>query len=1114
MKRTFTFFFLITCLFVVNSFSQTSPDYIFGNDNGAGWNWSTGTQGTASLGSSYKWQFQANASGNHYFKFGETSSSADGSGFWVNNASGDLQYTGAGDMWIAYYYSNMGDGGAIYTAITNGNYYVIKTKIYFNNSNFAVFDNGTTVPVTLTAITKNLSGSTLNVDVTASGSKGTNEKIWVRYTTNNWTTSSTVEASSDQGSNVWRAAIPYTSGQVVEYYAYTTIQRSSAPAENDADFYTINYINNSGKNYMFAVINGSYYIGNNGTGIGGGNPHFNSLKEACDLINVSSITGNSSFSFTSNLTEASNVGLGKNPEPYIITFTAYNGFNNIQPVITFTQTTDNTGASGGWVIGCPDLTVSSTSNYGLVSMRNIIIDGSNTQGGTTRDLTFQTNSTCHSNTYPIRIIGDVNNVIIRNCIVTANQSVSYGLLITNRNDATLGNWTPDSITVDNCEVTNIVSGTGQAIAISNSGTPTTFPTEITFMGNKITAKTRGIFLNYAGNTRICNNEFYINQTLTGYLSYGVWAYVIGSTTQPNQTVHIYDNFFKQLSTINSNAGDYGIIGIYVNSRGTYNVYNNVITGFDWTGSAANPNCVFEGIRVATSLTDGITANIYNNSVYIKDLPLGLNGTGTKNVKAFSLNISGASGTRVCNVSNNVFSSDEQDFATYAYFWSNTSIPTVSSNYNNLYVSNPLSYIGRYGATDCPDLSSWQTISGKDNYSLSGNPGFTSATNLQPDVTNSNCWNLNGFGTPIFTVPFDILGNSRSTSVTTGATDIGAYEFTPTSNPPAPTLSGSIGVGNTQTITLSGRTIGSITWTGGTALPTSLIIQYKPGTDPKFPSGNYSNAHWNICQSGGTDFTYDLTLNYVPNILGTIGNESDIRLASIPHSCTLDNDDPVPMWIHYETSVVNTTNKTISMSGLTSFSQFALSDNNNPMPVELITFEASVSGKIVNILWKTVTENNSSKFIVEKNSDGKWITLGEVKAAGISNSLKKYSFTDRNVIAGKNLYRLKMIDNDGSFSYSKEIEIEMTLPKTFELSQNYPNPFNPNTRITYSIPVDSKVKLLIYSVNGELVKTLVDENQSAGNYTITFDAGNLASGTYIYRLIANDYISTKKMILMK
>jgi uncharacterized Ntn-hydrolase superfamily protein len=88
------------------------------------------------------------------------------------------------------------------------------------------------------------------------------------------------------------------------------------------------------------------------------------------------------------------------------------------------------------------------------------------------------------------------------------------------------------------------------------------------------------------------------------------------------------------------------------------------------------------------------------------------------------------------------------------------------------------------------------------------------------------------------------------------------------------------------------------------------------------------------------------------------------------------------------------------------------------------------------------------------------------------------------------------------------------PEQFSLSQNYPNPFNPNTIITFDIGRLSPVKLVVYDVTGSEIAVLADNMFHRGRYTVNFDASNFASGTYIYQLRADDFIDTKKMVIVK
>ena len=90
----------------------------------------------------------------------------------------------------------------------------------------------------------------------------------------------------------------------------------------------------------------------------------------------------------------------------------------------------------------------------------------------------------------------------------------------------------------------------------------------------------------------------------------------------------------------------------------------------------------------------------------------------------------------------------------------------------------------------------------------------------------------------------------------------------------------------------------------------------------------------------------------------------------------------------------------------------------------------------------------------------------------------------------------------------------SIPVEYTLEQNYPNPFNPSTTIRYQIPKDGMVTLKVYDILGAEVATLVNEEKVAGRHEVNFNASSLASGVYIYRLNANDYVSVKKMVLLK
>ncbi len=194
-----------------------------------------------------------------------------------------------------------------------------------------------------------------------------------------------------------------------------------------------------------------------------------------------------------------------------------------------------------------------------------------------------------------------------------------------------------------------------------------------------------------------------------------------------------------------------------------------------------------------------------------------------------------------------------------------------------------------------------------------------------------------------------------------------------------------------------------------------------------------------------------------------------------------------------------------------------------VPVELTSFTAAADNNNVNLNWSTATETNNSGFEVERASsrlDGTmprqdtWVKIGFIKGSGSSTESQSYSFVDKNLTPGNYTYRLKQIDFNGTFSYSKEVEVELNTPKTFALDQNYPNPFNPSTTIQFSIPKSGVYKIKVYDILGKEVETLFNGNIAPGIYKINFNADKLSSGLYIYTLTGNNVNIVRKMMLLK
>lgn len=172
-----------------------------------------------------------------------------------------------------------------------------------------------------------------------------------------------------------------------------------------------------------------------------------------------------------------------------------------------------------------------------------------------------------------------------------------------------------------------------------------------------------------------------------------------------------------------------------------------------------------------------------------------------------------------------------------------------------------------------------------------------------------------------------------------------------------------------------------------------------------------------------------------------------------------------------------------------------------LPVELSSFTSTVDKKDVLLKWSTTEELNNSGFEIERSSlNSEFAKVGFVQGNGTTTEVRNYEFRDRNLNSGKYNYRLKQIDFNGNYHYyNLSNEVEIGRPDKFNLSQNYPNPFNPSTKIGFELPADGNVKLYVYNNSGKLVSTITDGFKSAGYYTIDFNAVNLASGIYFYKM---------------
>ena len=197
------------------------------------------------------------------------------------------------------------------------------------------------------------------------------------------------------------------------------------------------------------------------------------------------------------------------------------------------------------------------------------------------------------------------------------------------------------------------------------------------------------------------------------------------------------------------------------------------------------------------------------------------------------------------------------------------------------------------------------------------------------------------------------------------------------------------------------------------------------------------------------------------------------------------------------------------------------------PVELASFGGALIDDRVVLNWTTASQTNNAGWRVLRSVDGEtYEQVGEfVTGAGTSDALQDYAFQDGELpLAEKVFYVLEQIDLDGTARRSDRVEMllgaRFLVPPPTEFAVGaYPNPFNPSTTVTYDLPSDQMVSIVIYDAIGQEVRRLVSAQRSAGRYTVQWDARDsqghsVGSGVYIAKIEAGPFSASQKMLLLK
>lgn len=379
------------------------------------------------------------------------------------------------------------------------------------------------------------------------------------------------------------------------------------------------------------------------------------------------------------------------------------------PTVTITATAGNTSINGNLLFGVNTTGTVAQANL-FATANGFIIDGSNTVGGTTRDLTI-TNTSADTNGQLLRIAGACNGMVIKNTNLvqlrsgTTNNVIGFA-------GGVVGTFTmlSNNVVVNNCylESLHTTSATnGIGINYSTQATGTALPSGTNFDGHvysnntfKVTHRAlAGVFI--AGMT-VTGNTFSIRNAIVGGNSWAVGHVVLNGAPASPFTVTIANNMINDLQTSNTNAGALGIYGIDVGAggTGTYNIYNNVVTGINLNGSAAAAEQHCLGIS-CDSPAD--TYVVEHNSVNVAPQTK-VTGAVQGNAAGISVNATLA-GTVVRN---NIVSFSDAGTSTAAFFTQGTSvIATGNVVGNDLFAGPGVAALALFGSgTAFPDETSF------------------------------------------------------------------------------------------------------------------------------------------------------------------------------------------------------------------------------------------------------------------------------------------------------------------------------------------------------------------------------------------------------------------------
>lgn len=652
------------------------------------------------------------------------------------------------------------------------------------------------------------------------------------------------------------------------------------------------------------------------------------------------------------------------------------------------------------------------------------------------------------------------------------------------------------IKVRNCKLNapiTTTTSTNMAIVYGIDNTPG----NLSFINNVINGGSYGVYLRGASTISLSDNIVVDSNTISNHYYMGIYNWYTANYKIRKNTI----------STTGTFTSYYGIYNYYSDSALEItgnNIFSTTANGYGIAnyycdGTSSKPATIANNvIRIGSGSTTSNFAlrDQYSSNMLIANNTCIINTTSTAGYAGYFYYTSTISNST--RIRNNIFSNTTTGACLYHYN------PTFgTSDFNLVHTNGTANFVQRgLPANTYTSLAAFKTaVTNYERNSIQYRPGFVSATNPAPNPADTAVWSINGRGIQLPEIATDYNGNPRSTTVQTGVPDIGAYEVTPTSVPPMCTaVPATITAGTTQSFLFAGDTVCRISHDAFSTAPTSLIVRQYTGTNPLFSSSSdlRFNMYIDIIAPSST-YNFNLDVKYKDAWLGSNLSETETRLAM---------RTALSPWIGLSGtgSTVDSVANTLSATFLTGYGNFTGTDNSTPLPIKLSNFDGYELELDAVLIWKTASEINSKHFEIERKVEGdKFMSIGQVKAAGNSNTTQSYVFHDKEVFANHNIayYRLKMVDFDGTFEYSNIIRVGTEEePITINAS---PNPFRNSFTINNLEPYQT-IEML--DAQGKVVYNHFNSKETAQKVTLP---NNLSNGLYFVRVSANEKVQILKLI---